>query len=59
MTDNRKRVPPVGVPRIPIEGTNATREERLAAIAELIALAKREGWHSDGPYGPRDELYDQ
>ncbi len=59
MTENRKRTPvPVARP-IPIEETKATTAERVAAIAALFEMAKREGWRSDRPYGPREELYDR
>jgi hypothetical protein len=31
--------------------------ERRAALQALFEMTK--GWRSDGPYGPRDELYDR
>jgi len=35
-----------------------TQEERDAALHALLN-AWRQGYRSDGPYGPRDELYDR
>ena len=35
-----------------------TQEERDAALQELLNFDKL-GYRSDGPYGPRDELYDR
>ena len=44
---------------IPICPSPATSEaERQAAIESFLGLAGQ-GWRSDGPYGPRDELYDR
>ncbi len=59
MTENRKRAPAPVSRHIPIEETKATPEERVAAIETLMEMAKREGWRSDRPYGPREELYDR
>lgn len=35
-----------------------TQAERQAALEAFLSLAGQ-GWRSDGPYGPRDELYDR
>ena len=46
-------------PRIPIEPALArTEAEREAAWKAFLSLAGK-GWRSEGPYGPRDELYDR
>ncbi len=37
---------------------SASEAEREAAWEAFKALSKA-GWRSDGPYGPRDELYDR
>ena len=49
-TERRERLlsPPLG----------KTQEERDAALHELLNFYKL-GYRSDGPYGPRDELYDR
>jgi hypothetical protein len=45
--------------RIPIEPPLARTEvEREAAWNAFLSLAGK-GWRSEGPYGPRDELYDR
>lgn len=45
--------------RLPIYPALAkTEEERRASIDAFLA-AGEEGWRSEGPYGPRDELYDR
>jgi hypothetical protein len=36
-----------------------TEAERKAALEEFLALGREGHWCSDGPYGPRDELYDR
>ncbi len=36
----------------------ATQAEREAAFQALMDMGKL-GWRSDGPYGPRDDLYDR
>jgi len=46
-------------PSLPIYPPRArSQEERSAAFEALLKLADH-GWKSDGPYGPRDELYDR
>jgi hypothetical protein len=35
-----------------------TEEERRAAFEALMKIAGQ-GWRSEGPYGPRDELYER
>lgn len=35
-----------------------TEAERRAAIESFLSLAGQ-GWRSDGPYGPRDEIYNR
>jgi len=36
-----------------------TEAERKAALEAFLTLARESGLRSDGPYGPRDELYDR
>jgi hypothetical protein len=36
-----------------------TEEERKAAFQRFLAFARDSNYRSDGPYGPRDELYDR
>jgi hypothetical protein len=36
-----------------------TEEERRAALEAFLAVGREGRWRSDGPYGPRDELYDR
>jgi hypothetical protein len=36
-----------------------TPEKRDAALQRFLALGREGQWRSDGPYGPRDELYDR
>ena len=43
---------------IPIVPSPASEAERAAALESLLS-AGGQGWRSDGPYGPRDELYDR
>ena len=43
---------------IPIVPSPASEAERQAAIESFLGLAGQ-GWRSDGPYGPREELYDR
>lgn len=46
-------------PQVTIEPPLArNEEERRAAWQAFLDLAKL-GWRSEGPYGPRDELYDE
>ena len=45
----------VGLIEPPLARTEAERE---AAWKAFLALASK-GWRSDGPYGPRDELYER
>jgi len=45
-------------PAISITPAPGTRAEQLAAAAAFLAAAGQ-GWRSQGPYGPRDELYDR
>jgi len=48
-----------GRPPLPIYPPLAkTETERQAALDAFLSLAGQ-GWKSDGPYGPRDELYDR
>jgi hypothetical protein len=36
-----------------------TEEERRAALEAFLAIGREGRWRSDGPYGPREELYDR
>lgn len=44
---------------LPIYPPTGTEEEREKALLGLFEMARRGGWRSEGPYGPRDELYDR
>ncbi|WP_411289275.1 hypothetical protein [Phenylobacterium sp.] len=54
MTEEKKNAFPIQL-EPPLAKTKA---ERDAAAAAFRALAGQ-GWRSDGPYGPREELYDR
>ena len=43
---------------IPILPSPVSDAERAAALESLLGMVGQ-GWRSDGPYGPRDELYDR
>jgi hypothetical protein len=45
-------------PKLLFPPLGKTEEERRAALREFLDFAKL-GYRSDGPYGPRDELYDR
>ena len=50
---------PAGGPaEVSLRWEMASEAEREAAWKAFKALSKA-GWRSEGPYGPRDELYDQ
>ncbi len=50
---------PVRTASLPIYPPLArTEEERRAAFEALMKIAEQ-GWRSEGPYGPRDELYER
>lgn len=45
-------------PAPPSDKLVRTEEGRKAALESLLSQAGK-GWRSDGPYGPREELYDR
>lgn len=46
-------------PRLVFPPLGKTEEERQAALERFLALGREGKYRSDGPYGPRDELYDR
>jgi hypothetical protein len=46
-------------PRLVFPPLAKTEEARRAAWSEFTAFLRAGGYRSDGPYGPRDELYDR
>jgi hypothetical protein len=51
LADRRARLlfPPLG----------KTEAERAAALDAFLAIGREGRWRSEGPYGPREELYDR
>jgi len=53
-----KDTSPAGAEEAPSRWEMASEAEREAAWEAFKALSKA-GWRSEGPYGPRDELYER